>query len=151
MPLFRAIAGIGIAYLTSVAFLNAGIEAFTPYLARVRTLCAFLLAFVVDALFVLSANFLTTTTLDDFDGHHVFAVIGTTAFDGDFAAREVITSGFALVVILVTNLQAPWHLGYKLFPGRFINNFPATVFTIAFIPDVAELSPWALVAIAAMC
>ena len=156
--------------------MNAGIEAFTPYLARVRTLCVF--AFAVNASLALVALLVLTALLaafwmvrviifvatllavfadviaiaavNDLDGNNVFAVFATTTFDGDFATREVTTSGFALVVILVARLQVRWRFSYKLFACCFINNFPAAVFTITFIPDVAELSPWALVAIATM-
>ena len=109
LPLFRAIAGIGIAYLTRVAFLNAGTEAFTPYLARVRTLCVFAFAvnanLVAFALLVLAAllaafwllrviifvatllavfaDVIAIAAVNDLDDNNVFAFFATTTFDGD--------------------------------------------------------------------
>ena len=59
LPLGFAVTGLGIAYLARVAFLNAGIEAVAPFLARIRTLCVSALAvfayLVVRAILVLAA------------------------------------------------------------------------------------------------
>ena len=177
MPLGLAIPGLGIAYLARVAFLNAGAEAFAPFLTRIRTLCVFALAvfayLVVRAILVLTAfmaafgliwvlvfvavlltslaGLIAIDAINDVDGNNLFTVFAAATFDRDGAARVISASNFALVVVLVTSLKIAWRFGYKLLTFFRVNNFPATVFAIAFVPDVAELGAWALFTITAMC
>lgn len=96
------------------------------------------------------ARLIAIAAINDVEGYNLAAVFATATFDCDGTARVISASGFAFVVVLVTSLETAWRFSVKLFVCLIVNYFPATVFTIAFVPDVAELGAWAVLAITAM-